>query len=716
MGLPDSITFGLSSGSWLLLLLIPLAVGFVWFIYRYTNPPVSTGYRLLFIFLRSTVFFVLLLLLFEPLLRFGFTTQTSPTIQLYADVSESMGINDGINKPAILKDALKRISDAFPDEKLDVFTFDSRVYDYTADSPESLALKGKSTALSPIFSLIKEKKERPAAIVLLTDGIITEGTSPVSLALALDIPVSSVVIGDTTEKKDVWVGEITTNEVVFLGVTTVVRAFVEHKGFANQSVAVTLLEENQAVATQNVVLQGVGSSAVSFSYTPSTAGEKKLTVQVSKLPGEINEANNQKTLFLKVKEEKTTVLLLSGSPSADYTFIKNSIKQDTTLLIEESIMLDKVKFNNTTPIATLAARADMIFLINFPSPNVPDIAIAELVAVLRKSPKPLFFVLANNTDGSKLNRLTEFLPFTVGSAQPGGTLVQPAINPAEAGDPLLNGTAEGAERWSNLAPVYRPNWQILSKPGSKVLAYSAINGVQQNTPLIVTQKVGSQRSVAILGGDIYRWKLSPDKSIEQLFDGFISNTSRWLSVGLDQKQVSIKPVKKIFARGETVSFEAEVKTESMLPLSDAAVMVKVRGPEGQSQDILLNAVGSGVYRGEMTVNRSGDYYFTGSAKQNQKLIGEDAGRFTIADISPETITLTPDRDLLGYLAKQTAGTIVYPDQIEQLIERLKTLQNRVSEETLIEEEFPLGFNPYLLAILIVFLGLEWFLRKRSGMI
>ena len=81
-----------------------------------------------------------------------------------------------------------------------------------------------------------------------------------------------------------------------------------------------------------------------FTYIPKTAGEKKLTVAISKLKGEFTSANNRNVFYINVLSNKVRVLVIAGSPSPDLTFIKNALRKDDSFTVNSLTQLSKDKF------------------------------------------------------------------------------------------------------------------------------------------------------------------------------------------------------------------------------------------------------------------------------------------------------------------------------------------------------------------------------------
>jgi hypothetical protein len=127
-------------------------------------------------------------------------------------------------------------------------------------------------------------------------------------------------------------------------------------------------------------------------------------------------------------------------------------------------------------------------------------------------------------------------------------------------------------------------------------------------------------------------------------------------------------------------------------------------------------LGAGLYEGTISLNNNGDYYFNGNANLKGKSLGDDNGTFNIGDIDIEMIDTRMNYEFLYLLSNQTKGIFYSPEEINSLIAKLNELNQSASKEKLTTSEVRLWSDEWLLVILILLFALEWFLRKRSGML
>jgi hypothetical protein len=351
-------------------------------------------------------------------------------------------------------------------------------------------------------------------------------------------------------------------------------------------------------------------------------------------------------------------------------------------------------------------------MVGFPSREVPD----DLIKRVLTKNKPFFFVFTDAVDLNKLKYFQSDLAFTINRTGQGFTEVQPNVSLNQTKNPLLqNNLSDNINAWNNLPPTLQINNEYIVKPETEVIARIKANNIPLNSPLILTKRIGGKRSINVLAKDIWRWKLQTAEKDLDLFDRFISNSVKWLHSSDEEKQVRIKTSKKIYALGEEIEFSGEVYDELFNPVSDAEVTVKIS--EGDKKnEIKLTPLGYGLYEGKFQGNNPGDYSFSGSAISGQKKLGNDAGKFNIGEIDIEMIDPRMNYEFLSSLARQTGGKFFTYNKYSQLFDILNKINKESAKEKINVSEINLWSDEWLLGLTILIFSIEWFIRKRSGML
>ena len=709
-----NLTFSFN-GIYFFIGLILLAL-YSFYVYKYTIPAISPALKTVLVSLRAAAVILLLFLIFEPILTLTKKHVIEPENLLFIDNSKSIAADNGAKKISDIKDALNAFNSNGIFDFSELKLFGHNITGVSKDSLGKMKFDESSTNFSKIFSGIKKDERNISSIVIISDGIITEGSNPVYTAEKLGIPVFTIGVGDTTAKNDVDIRNIVNNEFVYAENPTTVLVSVGNKGFSNQNAKISFFEDNRLIEDKIVSLSADGTQNVNFTYTPKVGGEKKITFYITPLKGEFNVNNNKRVAYINVLKNKIKVLLVAGSPSSDLSFIKNTLDEDKNLTVSTITQSAPGKFLEHNNRDKAIDSCQIMYLIGFPSSETPADLLHKVKDAIENRNKAFFIVLSSSTDFNKLKELQKDLPFTIGKIQNGFYEVQPELKGDGIKSPIVQNENPNANAiWNNLPPIYKPNTELIAKPESQILSSVRVNNVSINTPLILSKRLGSRRSIAVLGKDIWKWKLQTSQKDFEVFDRFVLNGVKWLNAKENQKQLQIRTTKKIYAKNEQVEFNAQVYDESFNPVSNAKINVEIR-TGNEKFNIGLNSAGDGLYDGSFQATVSGDYSFNGTASVDNKVLGTDAGRFNVGDVDIELINTRTDAEFLSLLANQTKGKYYNVSNYKELFDLLKKLRDESSKEKITVNEINLWSNNWIMALVIILFGAEWFLRKRSGML
>ncbi len=712
----DKVNLTLSIDPVFLVIAILLFGLFTLFVYRFTVPVINTKLKALLIAIRFLALLLLLFIIFEPVLALTKKIAINPLSLVFIDNSRSIKINDGTNREQTVKDFVSELGKNITANEFEAYTFGNKVTQPKSEELENLNFSEGSTNFSNIFSLVSNQNKNISSIVIISDGVITEGTNPLFTAEKLHIPVFTIGVGDTSRRNDIEIKNVLYNEYIYTETPTTIQATISNMGFAGKEINIFLFEENIPVGQKKITLSEDGIQNIEFEYNPKSGGEKKLTVVASDLNGEFTKANNKKVFYINVLGNKINILVLGGSPSSDISFVKESLENDDNFKINSLTQYTPGKFLEKANPQALVDSADIFFLIGFPSNETSGEFYNKVKNKILNKSKPFFLSLASGIDYKKLNELQRELPINISLKSKFYREIQPLISGNETNNPLLqNNSQNPVAAWENLPPVFQPDIQFTTKPESEIIAGTKMNNTPSNIPLIVLRKLGSKRSIAVLAKDIWKWKLQTATKNLDLFDRFINSSVKWLNTSEEQKQVNIKTSKKIYSLGEEVEFTGQVYDATFNPVSDAEVKINVMS-SGEKSEIILNSVGNGLYEGTFQTNKPGDYSFSGEAKLDKLKLGTDAGSFNIGGVDIEMINPRMNYEFLKSLADRTGGEYFDQKNFAGLFPLLKRINESASKEKLVTSEISLWSTEWLMAAIILLFAIEWFLRKRAGML
>lgn len=698
------------------LITLLLLGGFTLFVYRYTVPVINISKKILLVFIRFTALLALLFIVFEPMLTLAKKVVLNPVNMIFIDNSSSILIEDGTNRSETVKSFISDLEDFQLTGDLELNTFGNRVNSTGFSKLSSIVFSEASTNFSNIFSSINKQGKNISSIVIISDGVITDGTNPLYTAEKMGVPVYTIGVGDSSRRNDVEIKNALFNQYIFAETPTTILTTIANTGFGNKNINVSLYEQDLLVEQKNIILNPDGIQNVEFIYTPKSGGEKKLTIVASNLDGEFTYANNRKVFYVNVLSNKINILVLGGSPSPDLSFINNILKSNDNFRVNSLTQISQNKFLENANPERLLDSADILFLVGFPSKETSDDFLRKVNEAIKDKNKPFFVSFSQGIDFGKLNQLQSELPINFNQRSTLFNEVQPNVSGEQIRNPLLqNNAANPIAGWENLPPIYQPDIDITVKPESELISRTKINNIPSNRPLIVTRTLGSKRSIALLAKDFWKWKLQTTTRNSDVLDRFIMASVKWLNTSDEQKQVNIKTSKRVFSLGEEIEFTGQVYDATFNPVSDAEVKVNISGA-GEKFEIQLSSVGNGLYEGVLQANKPGDYSFSGEANIENQSFGRDAGSFNIGEVDVEMINPRMNYEFLRSLAQITGGEYFDAKDYKNLFPVLQQLNERAVTDKIETSEITLWSNEWLMAIIILLLGMEWFIRKRAGML
>lgn len=707
----ESIDIFLNSGLfWILIGIILLAL-YSWYFYKYTVPAISSLLRYFLISLRSLVIILILILIFEPTLSFKYVDTIEPVNFLFIDNSLSLAEKDSSQRVKSLNKLVDDLTSKAPNT-IKQYLFGIKPREMDTGGNTLIDLKEPLTNFSGIFESLKSVKDNIGTIVIASDGIITDGYEPLYEAEKLGAPIFTVGLGDTTTRKDLVVKNIIYNQFIYEETETEIEAVIINNGYDGSNIKVNLFEENQLIQTKNINLSQSGIDKVFFDYKPSGSGDKKLKVSATNLPDESNLANNSRNFYLNILKNKIKITIVAGSPSSDLSAITNSLSSDKNLEVKRIIQVGNNEFWEDLNL-TLIDSADVLFLIDFPKQNTPVSLIEKVFTVIRSN-KPYFLLV---TPGTALNRLLSFqsyLPFSINRIDDAPIPIQPEIVMGEFNS-IFSRLSSDNFIWSSLPPINRNSSELIAKTESRILINSLTRNVPVKSPLLISRSIANQRSISFLAGDLWRWQLSTSEKSPLFFRNFINDIVKWLNISGTEKEFSVRTNKKIYSTGETAEFTAELYDQTFAPIKGANVVINVSKGES-SFKISLSELKDGIYVGSLNLLEEGDYTIEAIAEFNGIALKSERSRFNVNAGEIELLDTKMNLIFLKKLASISGGKYYPIDNYTGLHEEIKTINVNSSKDRNSFEEVRLWSNEWIMVIIICLFAIEWFIRKRSGML
>jgi hypothetical protein len=671
---------------------------------------------------RYAVLLVAAVMLLEPQLETRNKQLSPPVVAVLHDDSESIWINgDSTFIRGMYPDKLKAFMEKLNADgkiKTHFFAFSGGLGGDA--SPDSLRYRGMGTNISNALTSTAKlfSNQNLGAVVLLTDGISTSGMNPVYSLDDFQQPVYTVLLGDTSARKDIRIGDVLYNQIAYLDNETPIKVKVMNIGYDAAAARVSLAGDGKVIGTQMITLgKDQGIVDADFLVKPARTGIAQYTITVDPLPGELTTRNNSKAIFINVLETKVKIALFAGYPHPDLGALRHALVRDQRYECREFIHKTPTAFY-TEPNTSHFGDFDLFILHNFPL-SPADAAILQKIRNEIDGRKASVMVFVGQ--GTHLQTLNGSLGDRIGIVP--GTFQN---NVEEAmivfrDDYRSHATYTFDEEWmrmmANSPPLFRNQSEWKSSGDTKVYATAKIRGVALDYPIYGLQNHLERKNMVFIGENIWRMRahVMVEKGAFDDFDNWIYNNIQWLIVREDNRRFKVTPSKQLFTGNEPVLFRGEVYDESYHPMTGVDIQLKLRFPDGKQDDLYLNETGNARYFLELNNLEEGTYNYEAKGTKGGVIVGTDRGQFSIGRSNIEHLNLTADKGLLEQIALRTRGTFLMARDLDRLPDEILALSSLKPVATITIKR--LGFHEFqwIFYLLAGLLAVEWVVRKRYSL-
>ncbi|MFQ5627613.1 MAG: hypothetical protein ACE5I1_02540 [bacterium] len=721
-------TLNFTYNTWLLILGCIALVALSWWIYKYTTPKVAELLRKALLWLRFISIALVLFLIFEPVLGLSWLNVEKAVVALLIDTSSSLQLKDsGKAREQYMREILNKSWLEKLSKKYTVvpFIFSDQAKELKKLEADSLKFGGDGTNIKGAIDFANENLigKNLATMLLISDGAQNLGADPAATAFEYGVPINTLAIGSDTPEKDTWIAEVLTNEVVYANTKVPVEVVMRSTGFSGKSAQLTLQQGEKTIAVQTVQLpDDLQESKIRFDFIPQETGMHKYDLSLTAQDGEITTRNNSHTFYMNVLKSKLQIVIVAGAPDAEITFLKQVLEKDENLTVKTVVAIDRTTLlGGELPSGADLESVDCLIGVNLPQNRNPGLDRWLQNAVLEKH-RPLLFIAGLVTSSNDFWRYRNFLPLASLPRVENEKEILTVPSPQGLIHPILRfreSSVENRASLEELPPLYSTFRFLKVLPNAEVLLFAkplrgqlAGNVSRSGEPLLVAHRQGEMNTLTLFAGSLWRWHLMMQK-IEpghDLYDKLVINAVRWLVSASDARQLQVSTNKEIYRAGEEVAITAQAYFEDFTPRDNLEIAVKITN-RSNVDEIILEGKGRGLYEGRFNALSDGDYTFRATAKEGEAAIGSDAGKFTVEALKIEFLQTTANLELLKNLSAKSGGQYLHADSLEQWVDTL-----HFEDRTLAQNRTIQLWNRWpLLAVIILTLSLEWFIRKREGM-
>lgn len=726
-----SLIFNTQNLLWIIIAAVAVIVFIIW-TYRQVMVQLSSPAGWALTLIRIAAVGLLLFTICEPAASIMLRRPEQANVILLVDTSDSMGISDRMGNR--IQTVSRLLTEGWFESLTDryhiyTYQFDERITPLTESAFDSLSVRKTGTDIGAAlnFTRTRARLDDIAGVILMTDGNHTVGRDPQRIASGLGLPIYAVGVGDTLEPRDTAVISHLTNDVAYVDSKIPVEVIIRSRGYEGMRLPVTLSEGERVVDKRYIRLAGGGrEQSVLLHAVPTTDGIRQYTVSVPVQDDELVAQNNRRSFSIKILKTRLGILYIEGSPRADMTFLKQTLKRDPNVELTSVLARPDGSFYPDPLPDTRSAwfRYDLIILGSIAANHLQPFE-RHIIDFVEQKGGGLIVL-----GGSKSFELGGYAGTPLGNLMP---VRIPAVNhglleglflPTLTADGQMHGLTQldddpmaSMQRWMELPPLPGIHQVGPAKPGATVLATHPTWQIEgQPAPVITVQRYGLGKVLAIATYDLWRWDMMMWETggTNASYVRFWSNAVRWLTTREGSRRVRVATEKPVYRSGDPIVFAGQVYDESYHAIDGATISVSIIPKHDVKQQIGLELVpssdGTGRYKGTVNYLVTGEYGFVASATKDGQLLGTDPGGFDVGEPAIEYDRTRMNRDLLVGLTTTTGGQFYHADEADRLLKDIDFADTTVTRTS----DVRIWNHPLALLIFILMLSIEWLFRRRHG--
>ena len=666
-------------------LMTSILILFSIFIFIFLYKPYKNKYKAFFSF-RIILLLILLLFLFNPTINYSTEKQKILKWALFFDNSASMKYHKSPSLSSINLGAQELIN-RFKKEKIsfDSYSFDSNVIPLKNE----LNGNGETTNIGNVAEFILENQNQLAGAVLISDGISTEGASPLNLFLDTKLPVYSLGIGSKNSLIDIFINSIDAPTVAIKNERINVSVDIQSIGKINDQFSVSLYDGSKLIASKYVKLYGRGSSVkANFQYQPKSLGRQTYKIQVSSIEDEVNIINNKQNFDLLILKDKYKIALLTGSPNKNTSIINKSLKNNR-IEVDHYIKVSRSKFSKPIK-AFWESSYDLIIFDNYPIEPLSANFIRILAKKILSHQSALMLVAGPNQNNDSIVGLTPLLGLD-------HTKESENINDVSYWD--FN---DSKTNMNDLPPLS----QILNVNSSQEQS-SSIAIFESGWPLLMRNTIGKVRAVTFTASDLN--KLFFYKDGYQAFSKIFFDSIDWLIKSGVSSENFFRLNRDYFQQGELAFVAGSKIAPETKDTSKFSLSVVKNNKILFSKEIEFN-IESSRWESQFRTPSPGKYFFQINTVGNKQPI--QSTPFTILESKVELNQVYLNEKLLSDISLANSGSYFIWEERDRIFDFISEKGKREIKANIIKFKDSIA----LLSLIIILLCIEWILRKQKGLI
>ena len=687
----------------------------VYFSYRFS---LSNSENLVLILFRVLILSLLILLIFDPIIEKKGNDKISLPWHIYIDKSLSMKYH---KQPSALayKKGIQNFFEKIKEKKInfEVFSFGSDIDSIT--DIFDISLDGNSTNLGLIFDKVNSDYQQSlGGLIIFTDGQINQGPP---LQEFYDgrgkFAIYTIGVGDTTPMLDIFIRSIDSPPLCVKGQNVNIDVIISSSGDINERVNVNLFDgKNKLIGSKLITIDGQGENEIiRFQISPDKIGENHFSVKCSALSDEINIQNNQQKIKIHVMKDQYNIALVTGAPNYNTRLIKKFLKEQGNNNIDHYIMNQK-NFNQKLK-DFLEKKYEVIIFDNNPvTSNAKKWeSVARVFAKKIISHSSSFFIIPGpEVDLGSLNRYLKIIDIEAEIVNKDlKTKTDWRFLDSWHSFNSLGNEKTLLDNYSSYPPQI-PSFKLDDKFGGGLnTTYAKYFDDEFESPLLVMGEKQQIRYALWNSVDLALLKyMLSNSDLNYLFENSMRKIFNWLMKKSDSREFVFRTDKNSYQHGELISLTGVSSDLSdNIKINDAVVELYHNNQYISSKPLLYD-LNDKSYKSKFWAPKPGIIDYKIKSNKGIDSYEVNSGTFKVQESHIELNKIFLNKNKLTILSEKSGGIFRNWEDKDEIISEIKDVEKIEYYVSF----FSFRYNYFYVSLIFILLSLEWFYRKKIGLI
>lgn len=635
-------------------------------------------------FLRFLSLFSLFLLLINPKISQKTVKTIKPTLIVAIDNSASIKhLKQTENVVNLVKNIKlnKALNNKF---SINYFSFSDDVKPL-----DSLTFASSKTNIAKPLKQFEELYSNTISpIILISDGNQTFGTAYEYAQIKK--PVYSVVVGDTTTFSDLKITQQNVNKYAYLKNKFPVEVFLNYDGNTTVNATYSVYKGSQQVFSKKLQFSKENNSQNISFYLPATqVGTHYYTSKISYLKNEKNKVNNVKNFVVEVIDEQAKIAILHSFLHPDIGALKKALISNKQLDVSIKSINENIQLKDY----------QLVVLYQ------PTNAFSKVFSELKNEKINYLIITGSKTDWNFLN-----------TAQPYFT--KEAINQTENYLPIFNKNYSTFVTedigFDNFSPLVDKFGVVKFNIPYESLLFQKVGSFTTEKPLLATFESDGKKGAVLFGENSWKWRMTSklESRTYETYNRFIGKVIQYLASNKKKKRLLIDYKSFVYSNNQ-VRIIANYLDKNYSFDANATIWLTVKNKQTKEQKRIPFLLKGNSYMASLSNLASGTYSFTVMVDKQQLTA---SGNFKVLAHNVEQQFANANIDKLTVISNKTNGKVYDVNSIKSLENELVSNQKYVAIQKTITKIKSLIAWKWLLAVIILSLSIEWFIRKYTGLI